>query len=267
MDVRRQDIRVDVIGINHFTWLNSAFYNGEDLFPLYREFTDKYFEEGYFVDTDPDVVKNKYFNSANRVKFDLYRRYGLIAAAGDRHLAEFCPPWYLKDPQTAEEWKFGLTPVSWRVKDREDKLEKSRRLFSGEERMELRRSGEEGIRQIKALLGLGDFITNVNLPNTGQIRGLPMGAVVETNAVFSNNSIKPVMAGSLPEDIHNLVIRHVINQETTLKAALRKDKELAFRAFANDPLMCLGIEDAKRLYRKMLSNTERYLPGWRLWDL
>ena len=32
---------------------------------------------------------NACFACSHGVKFDLFRRYGMIAAAGDRHLAEF----------------------------------------------------------------------------------------------------------------------------------------------------------------------------------
>jgi alpha-galactosidase len=205
---------------------------------------------------------NSYFASANRVKFDLFRRYGLIAAAGDRHLAEFMPPWYLKDPETVRKWKFSLTPVSWRVKHREELIQKGKRLAKGEEQVELKASGEEGIRQIKALVGLEEFVTNVNLPNQGQMQGIPIGAVVETNALFSRDSIRPVMAGKLPDDVQNLVMRHVLNQETALKAALTKDKSLAFRAFINDPLINIPVKEAEELFNQMLENTKEYLPGW-----
>lgn len=37
------------------------------------------------------IEPNSTFACAHRVKFDLFRRYGLIAVAGDRHLAEFMP--------------------------------------------------------------------------------------------------------------------------------------------------------------------------------
>jgi len=257
----RRDIKVNVLGINHFTWLDKATYEGRDLFPIYRKFVDKYYESG-FEKTKKGHWMNDFFASANRVKFDLFKRYGIIAAAGDRHLAEFCPPWYLKDPETVRSWMFGLTPVSWRKENLKERRAKSDRLLSGEEKFELKQTGEEGVLQIKALCGLGDLVTNVNLPNIGQIANLPMGAVVETNAVFSHNSVQPVQAGSLPADVQNLVYRHVINQETTLKAALKKDKELGFRAFANDPLVTISISDAWKLYNEMLKNTKEYLPGW-----
>lgn len=259
MEVGREEIKTNVLGINHFTWIDKATCRGMDLFPLYRQYVDENYEEGV-----GERDASNCFNSTNRVKFDLFRRYGLIAAAGDRHLAEFCPPWYLKNPETVEEWKFGLTPVDLRVKWLGERAEKSRRLMNGEEEIELKKSGEEGVKQIKALLGLGDLVTNVNLPNAGQMRNIPYGAVVETNAHFSKDNITPLFAGELPADVNSLVMRHVINQETTLKSALTKDTELAFRAFANDPLVTVGISDARRLFYKMLKNTEEYLPGWNL---
>ncbi len=263
IEAQRDEIQVNVLGINHFTWLDKVTYKGEDLIPMYRAFAEKYYEEGY-EEGEKGHWMNSSFRSAQRVKFDLFKRYGIVAAAGDRHLAEFCPPWYLKNPETVADWKFGLTKVSWRIDNQKERIEKAERLYAGEEEVEIKNTGEEGVHQMKALLGLGDLVTNVNIPNYGQMHGVPLGAVVETNAVFRHNSITPVLAGRLPEDVNNLVVRHVHNQETTLKAALEKDKELAFRAFANDPLMTASLSDARKLFDEMLQNTKKYLPGWEL---
>jgi len=259
----RSDIKINVMGINHFTWIDKASYESLDLFPVFRKFAEKYYETGYHHGNEGHWM-NSYFACGHRVKFDLFKRYGLLAAAGDRHLAEFCPPWYLKNPETAISWHFTLTPVSWRKENQESRRRKSEMLVSGQEVMELKPTGEEGILQMKALVGLGDITTNVNLPNTGQISNLPVGAVVETNAVFSHNSVRPVQSGKLPCDVQSLVYRHVVNQETTLKGALSKDKELVFRAFANDPLVAISIQDAWKLFNEMLSCTKKYLPGWKI---
>ena len=207
---------------------------------------------------------NSTFACAHRVKFDLFQKYGWIAAAGDRHLAEFMPPIYLKDPQTVASWKFGLTTVTWRKEDLKKRLEKSKRLVSGEEQVELNPSGEEGILLIKALCGLTRVISNVNIPNTaGQIPNLPKSAVVETNAVFSRDSIAPVYAGNLTEEIRQLMLPHVMNHEDVLKAALTCDYEIMLRAFRRDPLVTCSSADADKLLRKMIVNTKKYLPdGW-----
>jgi alpha-galactosidase len=258
--IRREEIKINVLGINHFTWIDRASYQGMDLFPMYREFVNQYYESGIEKPGEEDWRTNT-FRSAQRVKFDLFRRFGLIAAAGDRHLAEFLPPWYyLKDPETVRSWKFGLTPVQWRIKNRDELLAKSKRLVEGTEEFELSSSGEEGIRQIKALLGLGDLVTNVNLPNQGQMKGIPEKSVVETNALFSRDSVRPLLAGEFPPEIQNLTIPHVLNHETILKAMLARDREMAFRAFINDPLVTIDLGKARELFDGMLENTKDYLP-------
>lgn len=50
----------------------------------------------------------------------------------------------------------------------------SARLVSGEQEIELKPSGEEGILLIKSLCGLDRVVSNVNIPNTNlQIPNLP----------------------------------------------------------------------------------------------
>ncbi len=263
--IDRRDIHVNVLGINHFTWFDEASYKGIDLFPVYRDYINSHYEEGY---EEPDKNwANSTFECAHRVKFDLFRRYGLIAAAGDRHLAEFMPGTeYLKDPKTVKSWKFGLTTVDWRKNDLKERLEKSRRLADGEQEIELKPSGEEGILLIKSLCGLDRTISNVNIPNSFlQIANLPKDAVVETNAVFGRDSIKPVIAGSIPEEVLELIKPHVANHERILKAALTCDRTLVYEAFLSDPLVKgrASEEEVKKLADDMIANTRIYLPeGW-----
>jgi alpha-galactosidase len=203
---------------------------------------------------------NDYFACSNRVKMDLFRKYGVIAAAGDRHLAEFSEgKQYLADPQTVRSWGFGLTPVSWRWENLNKRMEKSRKLLSGSMPVTLQRTNEEGVEQIRALLGLRDLVTNVNLPNRGQIPNLPMDAVVETNAVFRANLLTPEYAGPIPMAIYGQVARIISEQEQTVEAAMERDLEKAYAAFRNDPLVTLGDEEARKLFDEMVNNTAVYL--------
>ena len=258
--VQRQDLYTTVTGINHFTWLTHASYKGIDLMPMYAEFADKYYETGFDEGGDKNWM-NSHFNCAQRVKFDLFRRYGAIAAAGDRHLAEFTAPWYTADPDAVHGWKFSLTTVDWRVKDLGDRLQRSDNLISGKEELVLKPSGEEGHLLLKAVLGLGDLVSNVNIPNRGQIPNLPLGSVVETNAMFGRDRIEPVFAGAMPGNILPLVARHVYNQENTLKAALTCDRKLGFTTFMNDPQMAgVNFNDGQKLFDDMLENQRKYLP-------
>ena len=255
--IDRKEIITNVAGINHFTWIDQASWKGVDLFPVFGRFVDEFAESG-FSDKEESGLHG-YFRSGERVKMDLFRRYGLIAAAGDRHLAEFCPPqWYLKSAETAASWQFSLTPVSWRIEQREELIKKSRAFRGGSETMKLERSGEEGIRQIKALLGLENIVTNVNLPNRGQMPGFPADAVVETNAFFSRDSVQPVITNGLPGPLRNLTMQHVENQEGIIDAALGRDLEAAFRVFLNDPqVRTISCEDARRLFDNMTGSKVR----------
>ena len=265
-DIAREDIHVNVLGLNHFTWFDKASYRCHNLFPIYEAFIEKNGNEGY---NEPDRNwANSTFNCAHLVKFDLFRRYGAIAAAGDRHLAEFMPgEMYLKDPETVKRWKFGLTTVDYRKNDLKARLEKSAELVAGKREVELKATGEEDILLIKALCGLGRMVSNVNIPNThGQIANMPRDCIVETNAVFSRDSIAPVFAGSVPEGIHHLLQPHVENQRDTLIAALAHDNDLCLEVLMRDPLVAGRITrlQGSVLLRDMLVNTRRYLPGWNL---
>lgn len=259
IECKRDDIYTNVLGINHFTWITKAHYKEIDLFPVYMKFVEKYKNDGY---EDRGDWQDSYFNSANLVKFDLFDKYGFIAAAGDRHLAEFTPKDYLKDPETVEKWKFHLTPVSWRIKNRENLIEKSRRIAKGEEEFKAVPSGEEGVKQIKALLGLGDLITNVNIPNRGQIGNVDFNTVVETNSLFTKDGVYPIFAGNIPDRLKLLMGPHILNQKMIFEAAVKKDKDLALQAMLNDPIVNLTYEDGKKLFDEMMDNTMEYLKDW-----
>ena len=251
----------------HFTWFDYASYKGVDFFHIYKEYIEEHYEEGY---NEPDKNRaNSAFNCAHRVKFDLFNRYGLIAAAGDRHLAEFMPGnEYLNNPETVAHWKFGLTTVDWRKNGLKERLNKSHRLLGKEEDVELKPTGEEGILLIKALCGLERVVSNVNIPNTTlQISTLPASAVVETNAIFERDAIRPVVAGKLPENVRSLIMPHVENHETVLKAALTCNEELVVKTFMNDPIVkgkdCTE-EQIRNLVKDMINGTLTYLPdGWK----
>lgn len=258
----REEIKVNPVAVNHFTWLTSAKYQGIDLFPYYAKYCEKY------ADGLPNKIDNNWMNNsfacAGKVTFDLFRRFGYISAAGDRHLAEFCPgKWYLESPERVKEMKFGLTPVSWRKEDLQNRLKRSREILDGGE-IKLWKTGEEGVNQIRALLGLCDLITNVNIPNRGQIPNLPMGAVVETNAIFRTDEVSPVFAGEIPCEIYPLVSKICSEQEAVAKAIAERDVDAIFEAFASDPLVTCSLKDARKMFDEMVENTKNYLTDYNL---
>lgn len=143
------------------------------------------------------------------------------------------------------------------------RLERKDRILSGEEKMSLKPTGEEGVHQMCALLGLGDFVTNVNLPNCGQIPNLPIGAVVETNARFCAGSITPVFAGPVPMSIKSLIDRNVDVQQMILEAAWERSLEKAYVAFISESSNILDLNQSRALFDEMLKNTSEYLKEYK----
>ena len=188
-----------------------------------------------------------------------------MAAAGDRHLAEFMDQEdYLRSPEQVQEFMFALTPVSWRKNEKIKRLERSQRLKSGEEEYQLRNTGEEGARQIRALLGLGDFVTNINLPNAGQIPNLPMGVIVETNAAFRSDGFRAVHAGEVPQSIYPMIRRAAQENEDMLDAAFSLDLRVAYDKFAKlNMLKALSEDQKKALFDEMIQGTKNYLQEYR----
>ena len=259
--VPRRQIAVNVVGVNHFTWFTSAYYKNMDLFDVYRRFVDRYYDGGYNRGGLGHWM-NDFFATDAKVRMDLFRRFGYIAAAGDRHLAEFMDfEDYLSD---CKKWMFGLTPVSWRKENLKARMAHGKNLLTAEAPLKLWESGEEGTLQMRALLGLDTMVTNINMPNRGQIPNLPMGTVVECNAVFCDGTLTPVQAGNIPDSIYPLISRAARENEDALDAAFSLDLGYAYEKFAGlNMLKTLTEAEKRELFDTMCKNTETYLTAYR----
>lgn len=260
----RKDIIIDACGVNHFTWITEASFEGRDMLALLPEFIDKFYETGYCErpGTAPEDFRDDPFLYGNKVKMDLFRRFGVLAAAGDRHLVEFLErSHYIADESAPDKWLYHLTSVAYRKRDRVEKIEQSKRMADGEEKINVEKSDEEVVELMKALLGLiPPTVSNANTINVGQMPDLPLGSVVETNCVFSQNSLKPITAKRLPGDVNALVLRSALNIENTYYGIKNRDINAIFEAFVNQPLCSgLSLDDARELFNSMINATRAYL--------
>ena len=110
------------------------------------------------------------------------------------------------------------------------------------------------------------MVTNVNLPNVGQIPNVPLGVIVETNAVFSADTVKPQASGEIPANVMSIMYPAIANQQVILQAAAEHSFDKALTAVMTDNLS-LGISpaQAEEMLKVMLKNTKAYLP--KEWNL
>ncbi len=247
----RREIKVDLTGVNHFTFVTKATYKGLDLMPKLIELSRN---PATYSDRT-DIVKQrihdeKWFDCDQLVALSFLRDFGALGAAGDRHLVEFVP-WFLGSEE--ELWKFGVmcTPYVWRTNQAKKKREK---VFADDE-LVAAPSDEEGVDIMCALMGDRTLLTNINRPNEGQIRYLPKGRIVESNGFLSEDSIRPIVASDPPLSIQNLVRQVSDVQQMTLDAIYNEDDELLFTAFLSDPLVDIPLDKARELFDRMLKTS------------
>lgn len=261
ISVTRDQIYTDASGVNHFTWITEARYQDIDLLALLPGFMEQYFESGYYEKGNHEQWKTDPFAYGNRVKMDLFRRYGALAAAGDRHLVEFMNnKWYIENPEMAKDWHFGLTTVDFREENQRRQIADSIAMAEGTMPVTLRPSGEALVQLLRGILGLEIVVSNVNMPNRGQMPGLPIGSIVETNCVFTNGFVKPITASPLPDAALALVRRNCDNIDTLCDGIRQRNMEKIFASFANQSLCAnLTLSQAENLFHTMCSNTKAYL--------
>ena len=250
--VKRQDITANVQGLNHFTWINKAEYQGLDLMKLYAAYIKMFRQHNIprLSAAVPDIVKRVY--NIHNVKYTLFEKYGVAAAAGDRHLAEFVPDLFLTHKRV-NHMGFSLTPVSRRKRNNAIRVMKGKLAATPLVTPRIRKSGEEGVQQMTAISGLGDMTTNVNIKNTGQQRNVILGAAVETDAVFSLDSVVPLDAGEMTPETAALVNLHAQNQIDFIEAYFQKDKAALENVFIRDPMIArIGEANGRKLFRELI---------------
>ena len=260
IDAKREDIYTDACGVNHFTWITEASYQGIDLLALLPEFMANH-PDGFYENGPQDMWKENPFAYGNLVKYALFQRYGALAAAGDRHLVEFCNNnWFLSSPEAAKQWHFGLTTVDYREANQAKQIADSIAMAEGNMDVPLAPSGEELVQLLRAILGLTTVVSNVNMPNRGQMPGISHGTIVETNCVFTNGYVKPVTAKPLPAGALALVQRNAANIDYVCEGIRERNFDKLLAAFMNQPLCStLNWEDGKALFIAMVRNTWDYL--------
>ncbi len=262
----RHELFVEASGINHFTWITKARWRDVDVMALLPGFIDRFYETGYGErGNDPQAFRgNDPFLYGNKVKMDMFRRFGALGAAGDRHLVEFMDGrWYLEDEAAPDKWLYHLTGVDYRRADQRRKIREAEALAAGSRPVELKKSDEELIAFMQALLGEGPVVSNANVLNVGQMGEAPLRSVAETNCIFDKNSVTPLPAAPLPQGAAELVRQNAQNIEDLYAAIRGRDLEASFGVFMRQPLCSrLSERDGRRLFQQMAAATADCLLPW-----
>jgi alpha-galactosidase len=258
-------VRPTVSGVNHFPVVTELVVDGRDGFDVLRELVESV---GGMAAIAPGADHGELepmspldFGVRNYLKLSMFERWGVIPAAGDRHLAEFVPWILTEDTDWGEAWGVHLTPMSDREADQADFITTVERQLSGAEPLHTWQSGEMMAMVVDSLTTGEQRELPVNIPNSGQCPDLPIGPVVESMCVVDGSGVRGRDEARVPPVVAELLRRHVATQELTVEAAVRGERDLAVQAFTIDPLAGRGeLRDVETMADELLAGTARWLP-------
>jgi alpha-galactosidase len=267
--------RIDPVvgGVNHLPLITSLTIDGADGFEMLRTLLERpgpRADEPIWMDPPPAMHARKRSEgegwtkgdiiASAAIKFELFRRFGVLPGSADTHVSEFFP-WFLTPRSDfGRDWGVHHYGMPGHQADKRADNANVKDLLSAGEVPELP-SGELVATLLEGLMGGEDRHLPVNLPNTGQVRGLPEGVVVECIGTSGANGVRPRDVTTVPGVLGRQLERIVASQELTVEAALEGDRTKVLEAMLLDPVAgALAYEDVVEMSDAMLAATAEWLP-------
>jgi alpha-galactosidase/6-phospho-beta-glucosidase family protein len=267
------EITPTIAGVNHLPIITTLDVGGDDGLALLRDLLDHGAERagdplstefaaglGHEKVSEGGEWTRGDLLHENRVKLELFRRFGVLPAAGDRHLVEFFAGFLTEESGWGERWGVHLTTIEereWWARRYIDELDD---LLRAEEFDELP-SGEmvAPVIMCHELDQPGWF--PLNIPNRRQVADLPADVVVEAMSVVDGSGVRGRDVAHVPAVLADTLRRVSTAQELTVEAALTGDRGRVLEAMLVDPLAGrIDYEALQAMTDELLMATKRWLP-------
>ena len=263
----RADLTCTAIGVNHLTWFVDVRVRGQDAGPRVRALAEAKLAAGI----DSQAVMPDYpfagmdWPHHRLFSWELVRRFGAIAAAGDRHTSEFFPQFFRHGQYFGQ--TLGIDAFSF-----ETTIAEGDAVFAEMQRLALDPSPlpaevlapddpepERAIAFLRALREGGDLTVSANLPNTGQVPNLPRDAVLESPARVALGQLQALPMPPLPAGIVGTLATRLAWVETIVEAALEGSREKFIQALVLDGYV-ESFDAAAQLADELLAAQAAHLP-------
>jgi len=204
--------------------------------------------------TKLDVIAN------NRVRLEMFSRFGVLPGSGDHHSVEFMPNVVHPGNHYGEEWRIHHYGMPGHRRDAEDDV-----VFYEEMRdapdVSRMPSGELVANLLDGIVTGQSRALPVNLPNAGNVTNLADGAVVEIMGVADADGVRGRDTTTVPGIMGEYLRRVNTAQEWTVEAALTGDRTLVLEAMLADAMATqIAYDDLVAMTGEMLTATARWLP-------
>ncbi|MGG4048922.1 glycoside hydrolase family 4 [Paenibacillus favisporus] len=251
---RKFDFRV--AGVNHFTWLLKAEFEGKDVMPTIAEAMRKAAgEENNGGDRGAKALHN------DAITYELYDIFGYIPTC-TAHTKEYVRYWqgHGKTPDA-------IPPLSiWETEDRYQRHDEMWRQVDDF------LTGNIPIADYMSTFGpdhATDIIENmvgnlgkrffINTLNRGAVTNMSDDSFLELLCDVSMDGAKPVRVGEMPRGIRGMQEIVLDTHELTAEAVVEQSYEKLRRAMLTDPLVN-SISDADQIIKELLTLEREMIP-------
>ncbi|GAB5437120.1 alpha-galactosidase [Falsiruegeria mediterranea] len=251
------DIRYKVAGVNHvafFLRLEDA--SGKDLYPALRQG----YQSGALP--KPPLLMPR---CGNKVRYEVMEHLGYFCTESSEHLAEYVP-WFIKDGRDDLIETFGIPLDEYPkrcIEQRAEWADQAKALNTAAS-IDVPKSHEFAAEMMNAIVTGLPYTAYGNLPNTGQIPQLPLGAAVETPCLVDMNGVQPSIVTDIPPQLIALMRSQINVQELTVRALLDEEPEHLYHAAMMDPHTAaeLDLRQIRSLITDMLAAHGNWIPEW-----
>lgn len=251
LDLNADDIRYKVAGVNHVAFFLKLEQQGQSLYPALRA--------GYRAGRlpKPPLLMPR---CENRVRYEVMDQLGYFCTESSEHLAEYVP-WFIKSGRDDLIERFAI-PLDEYPKRCEEQAAEWRDLDPNA--VQVCKSHEFAAEIINAEATGATYVFYGNLPNTGQIPQLPLGAAVETPCLVDANGVQPTLVRDIPPQLIALMRTQVNVQELTVRALMDQDREHIYHAAMMDPHTAaeLDLRQIRSLVDDLLTAHRDWIPNW-----
>jgi alpha-galactosidase/6-phospho-beta-glucosidase family protein len=269
--------KVDPIaaGVNHLPLVTDLRVDGADGFALLRSLLDDPTTHG----ADPiwmapveamhwqkvsageswtkaDVIAN------NRVKFELFRQFGVLPGASDTHVVEFFPGFVTSASDYGRDWGVHHYGLVGHERDKQTDDREVLELLKGDS-ISPWPSGELVAELIAGITTGDERSMPMNLPNHGQVQNLEDDVVVECIGVTGAAGVRPRDTAEVGSVLGEYLRQIVASQELTVDAALTGDRTRVIEAMLTDQMAGhLPYEHVVAMTDELLVATAPWLPNF-----
>ncbi len=256
LDLPQDELRYRVAGVNHVAFFLEFSHKGQSLYPRLAE--------GYGAGRIPKAPLH-HTRCPNKVRYEVMSQLGYFCTESSEHFAEYVP-WFIKDGRDDLIAEFGIPLDEYPKRCEEQRADwvAQADAYRSASTVNHIKSHEFAAEIINATLTDTPYRAYGNLPNTGQIPQLPLGAAVETPCLVDAQGLQPTIVTDIPPQLIALMRTQINVQELTVRALLDENTEHLVHAAMLDPHTAaeLDLRQIRALITDLFAAHGNMLPTW-----